>query len=960
MAIKNNFSEMKHIDGTTMEISAIYSEIVNKITGNGMDDDVISLLTLLAETQAPLPVPAISEFLNIDTVRIQTAIESSEDLLFEEPIEQGKNKIMLSNENLREWIEANYKTECRKMKKKLSDMCFNWKELKYEYSREHALEYAAAYLFKAEDSEKIWELLQDDEYRKLQIKKTGTYNASLFALEQGLKLYVKREGREDTDDPRLCWIALKKGELVEKAKKDISIAFQWMRERPFEDESRIEDALNRLEVLESQDFFKAAILLIWIEADRQKNLQEEEKRSDYVQKIIDRINEIPKGSEPVDWGSFFSIEFVCWLVEYINSVWPIAKLNKFELIILRAGKYTLNNLYDFQDELAPTLFTAVFNPLAEKNKRSLYESKTKAKAAILLADNGEIEKAKDELTTSIEIVVPIVSKFYMQKVFLIISQAFARIGDLEFSINLGNKIPYFHNAWLFVAISKEFAIVGDFENAIEIVDIIDNSYKSEAFKNISNAHALLGNFESASEIASRIETEEFKSRAYAFIAKEYSKLGDIKKAKGILKSAINIAEEIDEKRNSEQISNALLSISQIAVSIGENELANELLESSFKVTKRNINRTGILYSDDFFSEIAEMFAKAGYIQSAINTAEEIETLEEDKIVTYSKIIIALVKRGDTKKAKEVFESVIIANGNTVEDYDKSKAFAEIAKLLANKGDIEKAKETVKHALKIVNRIEEDYSIDYNHKSNVVSQIAAVAASIGSFDFALKIADSFENSSFKSNIFSEISSAFVNTGDFESALNAVNYMEDDVYKERALSELNKARQNIKNNDSTKNTARNNNSNDKENNLLMVPGSHTNIRDLESELKETEVINYHPNKISAISKIAASIVSSEEFKYFRKFLLDSNNSIFTANSLEEILSSWRNSLLKDCKIPMKYLRECFLYEPSSSINIYNNVIAMIKANLITNKIIACHSIICQCPELSLGFILPDKIE
>jgi len=376
-----------------------------------------------------------------------------------------------------------------------------------------------------------------------------------------------------------------------------------MKERPFEDYKRIVDALNRLRVLNAAEFFKAAILLLWIDADRQNSLLEEEKRYDYVQKIIDGINEIPEGPEPVNWGNFFCIEFICWLVKYINSVWQIAKLNKFELLILRTGKFSLNELYNYQDELDPTLFAAVSNLEEEKFKRSLYESKAKAKIAILLADNGEIEKAKEELSTSVEIIVPILFKCDMRK----------------------------------------------------------------AFKNISNAYAIKGNFESANEIASKIESEKYKSIAYANIAKEYSKSGNIDKAGEVFEYAISIV------ANMKGDIDGLIGISKILVSIGKIDKSIELLKTALKSVNEITRNQGLLWQFDILPEIAEIFASAGDHESARYAIDNFELDREDKEKANSKIIIASVKRGDTKKAQEIFETIIILAGNNVEDYNRSKA-----------------------------------------------------------------------------------------------------------------------------------------------------------------------------------------------------------------------------------------------------------------------------------------------
>ena len=44
----------------------------------------------------------------------------------------------------------------------------------------------------------------------------------------------------------------------------------------------------------------------------------QEKRYDFVQMIIDKVNEIPEGCESIDWGKFLSVDFMSHLL--LNNV----------------------------------------------------------------------------------------------------------------------------------------------------------------------------------------------------------------------------------------------------------------------------------------------------------------------------------------------------------------------------------------------------------------------------------------------------------------------------------------------------------------------------------------------------------------------------------------------------------------------------------------------------------------
>ncbi|MDA3941323.1 MAG: hypothetical protein PF693_18760 [Spirochaetia bacterium] len=62
---------------------------------------------------------------------------------------------------------------------------------------------------------------------------------------------------------------------------------------------------------------------------------------------------------------------------------------------------------------------------------------------------------------------------------------------------------------------------------------------------------------------------------------------------------------------------------------------------------------------------AEIFASIGDHESARGAADNFELDEDSRVIAYSKIIAALANIGDTDKAQEIFETIIISNENTV-------------------------------------------------------------------------------------------------------------------------------------------------------------------------------------------------------------------------------------------------------------------------------------------------------
>ena len=438
---------------------------------------------------------------------------------------------------------------------------------------------------------------------------------------------------------------------------DISIAFRWMKERAFNDEKRIDDALQCISVLEVEDFFKAAIFLIWIEADRQKSLQEEEKRYDYVQKIIDKINEIPKSKETVNWGKFFSLDFMSWWVEYVNSVWPFERLKQIDLVIMRVGNDTLYDLFELQAQNNFQFFYNILVPITDKNENPLFRSEVLALLASALTENGEIEEAKEVLKSAIRTTESIPSDHNKDNAFSKIATVSARMGNLELAISTANNISYpFFNYEAFSNIATAFIETENLETIISIIDKIEwDGFRYEAFSNISTLLARKGDFLSAIKITDNIKSDRYKSIANANLAKEYAFSGNKEKANAILESAVSIADNLESH---DEKSDAWVNLSKVLVSIGETSKALELLES---ILNLNYIPVGLIVKNDIFSEVAVIYANIGEYKSAFDTADKIELSEEDRILTYSKIIIALAEKGDMEKAKEIFETVIILN-----------------------------------------------------------------------------------------------------------------------------------------------------------------------------------------------------------------------------------------------------------------------------------------------------------
>lgn len=234
--------------------------------------------------------------------------------------------------------------------------------------------HGATHLHATGDHERLWQPLRDEDYRQAQLDTFSQYEAAYRALKEGIDLYVARNGEAPEDDPRLCWLALRAGELSNEAKSNVAEAFEWVRERPLEDLSRIEEAIERLSVLGEEEFYKAALLVLWIEADRQAELPEEERSDAGARLVVEAVEaRIPAGSGTVDLDGFPSTGLLVWLTLRVLKVLPEVDAVAVTRPALRAGVHNAYNHED-SDECAPMIESA-------RPARRLSRSKNRRHAA---------------------------------------------------------------------------------------------------------------------------------------------------------------------------------------------------------------------------------------------------------------------------------------------------------------------------------------------------------------------------------------------------------------------------------------------------------------------------------------------------------------------------------------------------------------------------------------------------
>ena len=252
------------IEELPREMEDLYKEVLFRVTDRGRNENAHRLLLLLTEAKASLSAEVISDVLDISMTAANAALDDCMELLFEDPLTPDLLDYQLFHESLREYVRKTEKKSTEKMAVRLTDFCFGWRNLE-SHSLRYALEFASAHIRDRNDTERLWSLLYDEEYRKTQIKVSYQFEYSYAALLDGLECYVDQNGETEEAEARLAWLMLKGGELAREAIEGVDIAFVWFQEDP----QKLDMALKRIDVLDEKGFFKACLKLLMIEAWRQ-------------------------------------------------------------------------------------------------------------------------------------------------------------------------------------------------------------------------------------------------------------------------------------------------------------------------------------------------------------------------------------------------------------------------------------------------------------------------------------------------------------------------------------------------------------------------------------------------------------------------------------------------------------------------------------------------------------------
>lgn len=797
------------IVGDIKSIPAKYQDLYEKRTLE-LDKTVkgkntLKILKFLAVAKDMLDIDAIAEFLELNCLQVEAALETCRDLLFANDDHQEVERFQVFHDSLRKWVVNNYAKECGDLSLSLADLCFNYSKLESDGARKYALQFAADHLYDNNDHESLWTLLQNEDYRNEQINVFGIYQPTFRSLEKGIEMYISRCQNNPEDDPRLCWIALKAGEIGYKAQNDISDAFKRVKNGEIEDKTRISRALQRLEVLDEENFFKASILLLWIEANRQKNeiSNPEKRRPENAAQIIEAMDaRISEGTRTVDWSNFFEPKFIiCWSA-YFLYVFPTLKINK---IILRASiKHDFIQTFYHLDSIDNRYLTESFLNLListiEPMEDLEYKLNTMTTIAEVLIKFGENKKADIVIENAIKFIESVDETALKIKLMISIAELLYKSNDLKRNKQIINEAlknsekmkeekEYIDSLYI---IMDAIVNIGDVQACDEIIDRIlsnvDGYDKTEKVRTISKKIINTGNVNKALELmVNNIDDSsryDYKDEIVMIINRKIKdgKFADVKdivsdfniSGLSLLMCAfdeLGCCEEskiIAEKYIAEP-SSIYKELNEIIRVIAEkgNERQAYILANKWG---SNLLFDTILYIVEMYANQRKMSLCDQILSEGFEIACGLENYQKQE--AYGKIVEGWATTNKIEKALELLENI----GN---DEIFFKSICRVIKSLAESGEYKKAEA-------LVNNI--DSSIEWRKKTALKIILKEIVKS-GKCKIAIDwLREKFVDYIDKYECINELSESLIKSGHYEQLISLAEEIDDNETKSRLVNDL----------------------------------------------------------------------------------------------------------------------------------------------------------------------------
>lgn len=584
----------------------------------------------------------------------------------------------------------------------VADAALDWQDPNLsEPLRRYILEHGAHHLYAIDDREGLWQLLRNEQYQRAQIESREQYEATYQAFRYGIFAYATLEAATPEDNGRLCWLALRASELGEEARQDVTAAFEWMRERPMEDERRVDDALARISVLDEEGFYKSALLLLWIEADRLELQPEHQRTNRGAQRVLDAVEDrIPSGNNKFDWNKFLSVNFMAWLLTRIIDVCPhldlapiVARTSQAKPYVLRLLKLGLNP--DRIDELLLQHVLQVIDHITQDYNRA--EALTTV--ASMLAKAYHQTRAEEIFVQALHMAEAMTNDRWRARTLTTLGDVLAQTGNIEQAQSVCGKALLASNAiaeerWkaeALATIAPALARCGQFDQALQVLLTIKEDYrKASGIGAVASVAADTGEPLLAKRVCARLlrmaesfQNDRWKAESFAAVAPACAKSGDTPQAQRLCRQALALTEAFTNDYWASQI---IVAVVAAIAQIDPPSLAYPLYQQARQLAHTIADE---LLQASTLAAIATELANTRYFEPAVEVARSI-TEYRWKAKTVAAIASALTEAGDKQRAGKIFNEATHVASSITYDRWRAETVATVATVLAHTGRFEQA------------------------------------------------------------------------------------------------------------------------------------------------------------------------------------------------------------------------------------------------------------------------------
>lgn len=730
----------------------------------------------------------------------------------------------------------------------LADTALHWQEpVLSEPLRRYTLAHGAYHLRAFGNHEGLWKLLRDETYRRVQLATTEQYEAGYRALQNGVETYAALNGSDPDNDARLCWLALRAGEFGDEAKQSGAVAFEWMRERPLDDERRVEDALERISVLDDAGFFRGTLLLLWIEADRMEALQENQRTERWARRILQAVEErIPKASRKVDWGTLLSVDLMVWLIHKVLTVFPqldpaplAVSTPKVHEYIERMLAKDLGNLGRLGiDDPRIQHATKVADLIGD----GFAKAETLATIGSVIAQAGNRLQAGPVFGKALRAANAISSHHWKASSLASVSAALAQSGDTKQALVVCAQARLAADtieddrarADNLIEVASAVAKAGEFDQSIQVARRIEDEYRrAKAIKAIVSIATDVGNTphtqwfcQQVLLMAQMLVSDRWRAETLVAVASFCVQTNDSPRAHQLCDQAILAAAAFG---NDFWASESIIAICSVLAMSHDPLRAVQLIAQCRRQTDA---MTDALLQAKTLGAIASALANIGQFDKAMEVANAI-TENRWQAGALTAVATALAEFGESRFAGRVFEKALVV-ASAITGHWQAKTLAAITAALVRTGDNERARQLCEQALKVVDTITDNggkteslvaiatalihtgdelwacqvfeqallsaYGTQHSFDNEARVAVALAFAEAAEFRPAILVAqaitgDDWKSNTRKANALMAVASTMAKTGDaekaneiVEQALEVVGKINDPYWKAEVLADI----------------------------------------------------------------------------------------------------------------------------------------------------------------------------